>query len=108
MASALRLHRGPISPNHSSHQGETMRSRISRHFAGPLLITFISVPTLYSQCADSNTALYAQTTAIRMNGNLVKLQTQTTVSGDYYTWWQTAVNASFYFNGSLNDNSVGA
>ena len=85
-----------------------MRSRISRHFAGPLLITFISVPTLYSQCADSNTALYAQTTAIRMNGNLVKLQTQTTVSGDYYTWWQTAVNASFYFNGSLNDNSVGA
>src|ERR1039457_7619191 len=59
----------------------------------------------YGQCADTTTTLWYETTAVRMNGNAVRLNGQTRITGDYYNWWYTEADAAFYFNNTREDLS---
>jgi hypothetical protein len=40
-----------------------------------------------------------------MNGNAVRLNGQTRITGDYYNWWYTEADAAFYFNNTREDLS---
>ncbi len=57
------------------------------------------------QCEDSTTTLWYQTTAVRLNGNAVRLDGTTQMTGDYYNWWYPGGDVSFYFDGALNNIS---
>src|ERR1035438_5599176 len=59
----------------------------------------------YGQCADTTTTLWYETTAVRMNGNAVRLNGQTRITGDYDNWWYTEADAAFYFNNTREDLS---
>src|SRR5258708_25136296 len=67
----------------------------------PLIGVLLAGPAAYSQCLDSTTYVYGQSSAIRLNGNAVRLNGHTEVRGNYYNWWNSAVNVSFYLNNTL-------
>jgi hypothetical protein len=59
----------------------------------------------FAQCEDSTTTLWYETTAVRLDGNTVRLNGQTYITGDYWNWWYPEVDVSYYFNGTLEGNS---
>ena len=58
-----------------------------------------------SACWDGTTIMYYGTTAIRLDGNTVKLNAHAYMSGDYYNYWEIAANTNWYFNSTLESSS---
>ena len=74
--------------------------------AGVLILQLLGVPSAHCQCADATTTLHGYSTAIRLNGNAVRLMGATYLTGDYYNWWNGEANISFYFN-SVYESTTG-
>ena len=66
-----------------------------------LFVIGCSTEITMAQCTDSSTWIYEYSSATRLNGNLLKLDGESQVFGNYRYYWQLYLDSAFYFNNTF-------